>query len=237
MALTIGLGFSPTRAFHIRFERPDHDAEIARLRLRIHRGPVRPGDFRTWGDLYGEMGETGRARDAYRRAVTIYRRRARRDQGGGLALVDLGTTLHRNREYREAERVLRRAVRREPGAWRGWTALAQVLESRIRARERGVRSNAALLAETRRCYDRAVAVAPREPLPYAFRGNFRMWSEPALRQLAIGPASGGSTRLPGARDSGCVEDLRRVAELSGGDPYAIAGSAWLQFFYFSARRG
>jgi tetratricopeptide (TPR) repeat protein len=151
---------------------------------------------------------------AYRKAIPLFRKQLEKQPQNGRIKAQLGSALYETNQYVEAEKVLREAVRLAPHEWRPWadlgaciqhqalllasgssktvpfpigdfTAIRQALEPLL---EKATPEQIAMLqkrsVEAHADFDRAVALNPGSPEPYADRSDF-FWLDQTITQNVI----------------------------------------------------
>ncbi len=243
-------------------ETPDVRAEVDALQNEMTGDDEDAGRYAELSKLYARAKEVGRSKEACTQAIALYRRQAESDPSNGRALTPLGELLVVSDQEDEGEKVLRRALQVAPGEWQGWVTLGQVLGLRavrvligkeaaadskdlvssllrtpsaklasLRGRELALQ----LVDEASSCYDRAVALAPREPRPYLARAAGRLLrflvrrralhqSDPAVSQFEDWVASM-MEALP---------DLKEVVQLDPTDYRALGMVAFIELTSASA---
>jgi tetratricopeptide (TPR) repeat protein len=209
------------------------------------------------------------ARQAFERSVELYRRQVKAHPRDGRLLAQFSIVLHAARRRPEAERVARQAVTVAPQEWRGWAALGDVLDTRAGQVLFGSSANTEamdwasfqrlnrliqkppspellgrwrkLSDEARRCIDRAVALAPREPEAHVARVKFRV--SHGVQRLLFGderprtPADAQRMMFEIMLSPGTVADLQQVARLRPRDTHAIATGIFCEIFSAALQKG
>ena len=244
MASILGVVFSSTRGFYL-FTGADTAEARPRaqaLRRSLKQFPHDAARYERLGEYEETLGEKGKAKQEYAQAAILYGRQVA-DQGISraqqeTALANQSRALDEAGHAPQAEVRLRRSLELRPRSWRLWDALAQVQEDEAQARTAEVTAGVAkrkqvaqalsLDQEAHRCFDRAVAVAPREAMPYADRGQFLGMDHPYLldqvkRLQGVTAPPHYSVLYPAA-----IADLHEFVRLRPDDPYAAAYPAWLE---------
>ncbi|HEY7311486.1 MAG TPA: tetratricopeptide repeat protein [Gemmataceae bacterium] len=193
VGVVVGVGFSTTFGCSFNGDKPDPLAEIARLRKQLKGDPSDVERYLRLGRLYSKAERKKESEEAYAKAVSICRQQVREHPDDMRWLAQLGDALVSNDEIDEGEKLLRRAVKEAPNEWRAWLALGecvdgravhalfgdkgftfhlldakvvipQLLEKKPTAKQ--IADMRRMRKEARRCYDRAIELAPREVKPY-----------------------------------------------------------------------
>lgn len=205
-----GIEFSATRGFVFSHGPSETQAEVEALRKAMKGTSADAERHSRLGPLYAELGDRDQEKEAFTRAVELYRQRAKSRPRDDRILAQLGQALSETGQNDEAEAVLRRAVERSPREAKAWLALGRFLEGQtLRAflaektdegltfgpflarilskRPTSVQLARAkgLLDEARRSFDTAVAAAPKDPEAYGQRGLFRTWGGLLMRLIPL----------------------------------------------------
>ena len=198
-------------------------------------------------------GDGDRTIKAYCEAARLYLQRVRARPNDGYAAAKLGVVCFHFRMLDEAETLHRRAVEVAPDDWRTWAALstfldnaradklltkgiddlldgADSLEQRLAATSSLLARAKAILAESRACCEKAIALAPREPLTYLRRVK-HLWLIERLLMLsaAVGnPAAKRQILLQGTQKwtLEIAADVEKMAELDPSNCTTVAGAAF-----------
>jgi tetratricopeptide (TPR) repeat protein len=203
--------------------------------------------------LYLKTGATNEARTALDQAGEYFRNRIKAAPTNGWERAQLGQVLIALGQSDEGEKLLQAGTELSPKDGRCWGALGDWHAARAAAalsatnlevmvqdgvslrrstappslssteRERARRS----YQEAKRCYDQAVAVAPDSIDAYTHRLTFR-WLAAQLLEPALAETDQGSHGPLSAlgMPTAALADLKRVAELTTNDVYAIAMAAF-----------
>jgi tetratricopeptide (TPR) repeat protein len=246
--------FDPERGFALGSEAQDVRAQIADLLSGLKDDIRDAKDEEKLGEFYEAVGEGQDAEKSWTLAAEFYRRRAESQSDDGVLLAGFGLSLEGAGRSAEAESVLRRAVRAAPNEWRCRVALGRFLDHEAR---RSVLEGASLdvssgkpaandvsLAQNRmdeagECFDRAVAMAPREPEVWFRRGMHRCLRRMVLNEIRF--AKGGNDTMTDIFD-GCfspesLADLQHAARLSPEDYQLIGATALYEVYTVTDRKG
>jgi tetratricopeptide (TPR) repeat protein len=190
-----------------------------------------------------------RSEQAIARSVQLYRQRVKSRPRNGRLLAQFGEALSASSKQAEAERVLRQAVEVAPREWRAWVALGIFLSGRrdkvllgdVETRDttdlevlvqrfaqllqkkpspEQIEKSQKLADEARHCFDRAVAVAPREPQVYVRRATFGSLEgilQSVVHALGGEPRNSPTTFFGAMLSPDRLADWRQVARLSPHD--------------------
>lgn len=200
-------------------------------------------------ECHKELEQKDQAQASYDRAIRIYRTQVQQHPKDGFLLSKLGESLAASGQSDEGDKLIRRSVEVSPGDWRCWTALgdhlawdrlaAEVFDNTTRTRL-DFREIARLLVEKKppaealvgfelafadgnRCFDRAIASAPRESRAYMRRAAARMVQGTIRENMRVlGGQGGNPSGVMFTPD--IVADLRRAADLTQ-DDYKTLGFA------------
>jgi cytochrome c-type biogenesis protein CcmH/NrfG len=120
-------GVNPSRSrlgFAIKDSLTDPKAEIERLERSLKGDATDAERWLQLGDLYDDVDNQERSREAFVKAVESYRRLSQGRPGDGFLLMRLGQSLDGTKREEEAETALRQAVELSPEDERCWLGLA-----------------------------------------------------------------------------------------------------------------
>lgn len=234
--LQFSFGVDLSRGFVVNDpERPA--AEVSAARAALKESPENAAEWLRLGTWLPSVGDTNGASSALNRAIRLLRSRVERHAADDEAQADLAEALKQSGRAEEAERSLRAAVDSQPKAWRCRVGLAQLLSvrwmsaahpsgNRLPGDAAALSEKTTLQAEAGRLVERAVELAPEEPLAYRARGlqRFLMAQEAAMESTKrLGTAA-----APG-RDSsgrGLSEDPAAQAARAARDDYWKVATLW-----------
>ncbi|MGH7979846.1 MAG: hypothetical protein ACREE6_10760, partial [Limisphaerales bacterium] len=199
LTVTIGMQFQENK--WILQGTTDPSSEMSRLGKKLKSDPDNIQDVLRLGYLLGQKNDTNGSGICYKRALQLCRDKTAANAEDGLALDDLGEALSGLGHQDEAESAYRKATRISPDNWRCWVNFAnfllsdsmsifptdarhalapgqapprELLEYRptLPALEKAEQS----LADSGRCFDKAMAIAPKEPEIYFQRAGYMMLS-------------------------------------------------------------
>ena len=213
--ITMGLSFSPDRGYTLFRQSSDYASQIVAVRRTLTGGIADAPRWRRLGNLYRAAGLRGKASTAFRRSEALCQNALRRNPRNGFAIAEYGCTLQEAGEIAASEKYLQKAARTAPNSPDVWLALGSVLQEEASPKTEAVKHYA---RNAGAAYDRAVSLAPRDPIVWITRGDFRTWGLPQ----AHGKIS--------SRDG--LSDYARAAVLTPYDPYAQAQVATIDCFTF-----
>ncbi len=184
--------------------------QISALKKELNQTPGDAERYRQLGRYEEAVGRYDEAKESFAKAVPLFRLRAEASLRDAGVQVQFAEALQGIGEVEEAEHVLRAAARAVPDDWTCWTSLGdslsqkglvslyggtnspqqdQSLASRIsqmmrrRPTPNQVKQAQESKAEAEKCFDRAVALAPKEPKVYLARAMHHT-SYAGLKRLA-----------------------------------------------------
>jgi tetratricopeptide (TPR) repeat protein len=188
--LTFGLGIDFQGGELVINKYEDPAVGIARVREEMKRQPDNTRPLLQLGNLLEDNGDNSEAQDCYRKAEQLCRARITARPKDGLALTELGKSLWQLDKYEEAENAYRKAVLVSSNEWRCWDGLGNYLANHpffmmfpeklrnqftigpvpppheildYRTTPKSFKKAEASLGEASRCFDVAMALAPKEP--------------------------------------------------------------------------
>jgi tetratricopeptide (TPR) repeat protein len=236
---------------------PDVAAELPAVRKRLKGEYTDAVRYYRLGELHTEAGEEELARQAFGKAVVLANQWVKAEPKSLRALLQLADCLCAAEKDDEAEAAYRKAVKVAPAAWESWSNLACYLVGRagrvligwqhlpsgkldesvlitLCMNGKIMRGNAdradRLLEEAARCHEKAISLAPREPLVYLRRVSTRI-PEGTLRpgiRLARGETINLSARQVTPE---LLADLRQAAALEPDNCNTLAGLALFEAFF------
>ena len=174
MELNFGLGFSLEQGYHFLRQSSDYAAQVVAIRRQMTGGLADAAQYRRLGSLYDAAGLRGKSNAAYRQSEAICWNALRRNPHDGLALADYGRTLTDAHQAAKAEAFLRQAAQAVPNSPDVWLALGYVLDAEATPKTEAAKHYA---RDAGLAYDRAVRLAPQNPVVWAMRGKFRSWNK------------------------------------------------------------
>ena len=243
-----GFGFSETNGLIFNGEKPDRPVvEISRIRKELKGDAGDAERYLRLGALYEKVERKKESEDAYAKAIALCRQQVKEHPDDMHRLAQLGDALFQNGDSKEAEALLRRAVKAAPNEWRVWVALGKCVDNRAlqtilgdehfsfhfvdekimnpglftkKPKADQIAEMRRLRQEARRCYDRAVELAPQETKPYICRIGLLFCHgaiDAGLRAVQGEPVNMMAAVLTPA----CAADTRRIARLSPNNPKAV----------------
>lgn len=237
MSLSVGQNYAPDTGAAFYWDAREPDAELDDARDALRGSVADAGRYNRIGELYAGVGDKQQALAGFARAVCLYERQVQHSPRDAALRTEYGRALSGAGRADEAQAQLGQAVRLAPARWQAWAALGRVWGDRARQRKPSSGASAAsktavtasaalplLNAQTQAmwkqafaCFDKAVALAPRQPSVYALRGCY-------IGRYAV--AQHGASlhnQLAG------LSDYMQAARLSRRDPYFISLAAWLAY--------
>jgi tetratricopeptide (TPR) repeat protein len=189
MNLTFSLGISCQNYEWVINQNGDLPTEIAEQREKLKRQPDDVKQLMHLAYLLDSNGETNESQSCYQKAGQLCRNKVAANPQDGLSLMALGVTLDALGKEDEAEHDVRKATLVSPNEWRCWTGLGNFLEGNsfdsmfskdlrnvvgpgqvpsqavldYRPALETLKKSEAMRDEASRCFDRAMALAPKEP--------------------------------------------------------------------------
>jgi tetratricopeptide (TPR) repeat protein len=222
--------------------------------------------YQRLGALYYDLADSAQARQAWLRAVELYRRQGAEQSDNATLLVGLGEVLGALGRAEEAERLLRKAVKVAPGDWRPQAALGRFLASQTvvaialdahraldssaiaaaggqsaeaRLEPAQAEKGRKLIAEALACQDRAVEFAPQEVEPYISRAGARCVH--AALNAVLAAAGGDESQDTRAWTKflapAALSDLQTAVRLNGRDFRLLAAAALYEVFLAAGEHG
>jgi tetratricopeptide (TPR) repeat protein len=232
--------------------------QISALKKEPNQTPGDAGRYLQIGRYQEAVGRHDEAEESFAKAVPLFRLRAEARPQDAAIQVQFAEALQGAGKVEAAEHVLRAATRAVPDDWTCWTRLGEALDKKaFVSLSRG--ANNALLdqsfgspisqmilprptpnqvkeaeecqAEAEKCFDRGVALGPKEVNPYLARALHRSVCAGLKRLLAQvrgheNPESSEIAELMFSREA--CDDLAKVARLSPTNYAAIAYWGWLE---------
>ena len=213
--LNMGLGFTPGQGYTLSRQSSDYAAQIVAIRRTLTGGIADAPRYIHLGYLYRQAGLRGKASAAFLRSEALCQNTLRRNPCNGFAMADYGYALQEAGQLAASEKYLQKAVCTVPNSPDVWLALGGVLEEEASPKTESVKHYARSAGAA---YNRAVALAPRNPVVWITRGNFRTWGLPQAHGKISSRAG--------------LSDYARAAALAPHDPYAQAQVATIDCFTF-----
>lgn len=252
----MGIGFSANTGFIFAGEESDPPSvKIARIRKELKGDSTDAERYRRLRYLYAQAKRKKDADDAKARAVALFRQQVKEHPHDMRRLAQLGEALYFSGESKEGEVLLRRAAKEAPNDWHIWGMLGNCVDNRASRAILGqqyydfhfdeegamhptvfaqkptaekIAEWRRLWQEARRCYDRAIELAPRELEPHFWRaGSLYMHGliEAGLRRVQGENVSLWNVSLWAAiLTPELAADTRQIARLSPNDPRSVGGA-------------
>lgn len=238
------------------------EIQISQLREALKQHPDEVRQLLQLGTILESQGDTNAATACYRQAEQVCRSRMAARPQDGLALTDLGKALHQMGDNGAAENTFRKAVLVSSNDWRCWVGLGDFLVYErflemypdkfrrglglsthspaeeilnFRPEPQALKRAEAAGGEASRCFDRALALAPRESEVYFQRAGFMCvsnWQNCLLRHYRDGEEIGDTQLTSAFFAPEAVANMERAAELDYNNYERISLAA-----YFGWTRG
>ncbi len=248
--------FSTATGFSLDLNEAPLSEQIAALHKTLKTDPTNAEANIRLGSLYEKTGHLDESKDAYTKAVELCRQRFVQNPNNNSWRLTLAEALQGLSADDEAETLLRQAVKDAPTSWKCWLALAEYLGTKstqtimgnkpwhynspetllqaIRAaqptKER-ISASQPYRKEAAVCFERAIALVPRESKIYRRRIRLRT----LLQAIDCGLRMYTGEKVDPAEfylfPADAREDLQRIADLDANDYVAIAAAT---FFEMSA---
>lgn len=215
------------------------------------------------GRLLTKSNETNAATECFKTAEQFCRKTIEQRPQDGLVWDDLGEVLSEMARYDEAESAYRKATVLSPTEWKCWAGLGKFLDSHslrvlfpakpvksldsfqewldagmfVRPSAEALAQSAEFIGEAAKCFDRAVALAPKEPRALLERANHHGIAEVrnTYSRLLRGEETLDKRKLPFVFVSQAAAlDIKRAARLSPGS-YQLIGTA-TSFEFLAAKK-
>ena len=245
MSLSIGLGYTPSMGAVFFWDARENAAELGKVTKALRGNASDAARYRRIGELYAGAGDKMRAAQAFARSADLYRRQVKHAPQNAALRTAYGQALAGAMRWDEAQAQLAQAVRLAPHDWQAWTMQGRVLGDRARLRKlpspatKGKGALAASAAADAKlppdadtsalwkqafgCLERAIALAPQQPLPYVLRGYYTGQRALALHGMTA------RNQLIG------LPDYARAARLDRRSPYLLACAAWFAYTEWGIR--
>jgi internalin A len=251
-----GVKFSTSDGFVMGGRKPDYLAEIARIRKDLTGDDRDAERYLRMGVLYAKLDRGREAKEASQKAVDLCRQQAKAHPDDMSRLALLGEALVCDNQGEEGEALLRRAVKTAPKEWRAWLVLGKRVDDRAAGEIVGdmplsahfiggkamlkifekkpqpekIAGWRSLHEEALRCFERAVALAPRETRPYVYRAGSIF--KAGLVEAGLQSERGKQVDLmKKVLTPAYASDLRTIARLSADEPSAVGTAIILEIMY------
>ncbi len=237
----------------------DLPGEISRLRGELKQQPDDIKQLLQLGILLDSNDQTNEAQSYYRKAEQLCRDKAAVNPQNGLNLTDLGEALRQLDKHDEAESVYRKATLVSSNEWRCWVELGNFLASEhyfllfpknlrsqivpTHAPSQGVldyRPSADALAkseafcnEASRCFDRAMALAPKEPEVFFQRAGYMSvsnWQNCFFQYYRGNQKFDSVAWISAFMSKETIANLKKAADLSPQNYDYISLAAYFEWF-------
>ncbi len=265
--LTLGISLDPSRGIAMTPDRPVTLHQVETLRAAMQGNASDASRHTRIGRLLDDIGSTKEARQAFAKAIELYRSQDAEQGDDGAMLAEYGTALQGMGDLDAAERALRHAVRVAPRTWEPNAALGRLLAAQALATltppsdTPGTNPLAALLSasqasrgklapaqvdraqrqieEALLSYNRAIELAPDAPDPFSGRAAVRAFQSLLrwLRDPDLTSEPRSWRLVKTLYPPEAFPDLRRAAELAPKDPQAIGTAILFEVFSSAFERG
>jgi tetratricopeptide (TPR) repeat protein len=238
----------------------DPEVQISGLRAELKQHPDDIGRLLHLGYLLDDRGETNAAKVYYQQAEQLCQKRLAAKPQDGLALTELGRALWQLDENGAAENAYRKSVLVSSNEWRCWVRLGNFLANEpfdtmfpkklsgqfapsprqppqqvldYRPSPEALKRAEAACDQASRCFDHAMALAPKEPEVFLQRAGFisvSNWQSCLFRHFRTGE------EIPSLRWSSAFfspetcANLRKVAQLDDRNYEFISLAAYFEWF-------
>ena len=229
--------------------------EISQLREELKRQPENIKPLLSLGYLLNRNGETNESQSCYQTAERLCRNRIAANPQDGMRLMELGEALHALNNNDEAESVYRKATLVSSNEWRCWVGLgnflpnfsmfpenlrSQIVPAQVppqavldyRPSPESLKKSEAQLGEGSRCFDRAMALAPRDPEVFFQRAGYMSvsnWQNCFFRHFCNNEIIEPKAWLLAFFSKETVANLKKAAELSPKDYRLISLAAYFDW--------
>jgi tetratricopeptide (TPR) repeat protein len=221
----------------------DLPSEISRLREELKQQPNDIERLLQLGNLLDSNGQTNESQSCYQKAEQFCRSKVAVNPQDGLNLTDLAEALLELGKHAEAESVYRRATLVSSNEWRCWARLGnflandfnfllfpenlrgQIVPAQMPSQEvldyrpsaGALKKSESQCSEASRCFDRAVALAPKEPEVFFQRAGYMSisnWQNCFFRYYRDNEKIDSTTWLSAFFSKETIANLQRAADLS-----------------------
>lgn len=242
--------FDSERGFRVGSGEHDAAAEIAKLRQQLTHGASDADIHLRIGQLYFTLNDAASGMKACGHAVDCYRQLLELQPGDAALLRGFGQALQGAGKTEEAESVLRKAIETAPKDWKSRVALGRLLDADAHRNIFGNSGIAQLsvaqvsiarreLAEAGECFDRAVALAPKEGNAYYRRGMHRSLRAMLMKQIGMaqGETADDLLSAEGQFSNPALADLKQASQLEPDNCGFIANAVLFEIYTVSSRDG
>jgi tetratricopeptide (TPR) repeat protein len=191
VTVTFGWSFTPKSGLKLDIEKPLAKDRISEIEKGLTGTAADAERYMRIGDLYLDVPDYEKARSAYSKSVSLFRKRVELEQDNAPLLADFGEALFAASIIHEAESVLRKAIKLAPKNAACWDSLGRFLETQAASKfgpghkekpsAEQLASALKMLAEATTCFDKAVSCATNEAMPYVQRGMHK-WAQHFYKQ-------------------------------------------------------
>ena len=198
LSIIIGYGVNRQGDFITTPETAPHPEKIAELEKELKGDATDVECYRRLAKLYYRTYQPAKGKEVSRKVVSLLREQLEQHPDDRASRLRLADALERVEKQDEAETLVRRVVKDHPNDWHAWLALGEILDTKcweaitngkpfrpvgpepLLQAMRVAQPTPERIAASQRyrreavaCFDRAVALAPREPKTYRQRGGSR----------------------------------------------------------------
>ncbi|HEY7331037.1 MAG TPA: hypothetical protein VH592_25595 [Gemmataceae bacterium] len=253
--------FSSSEGFKLYSEKTESPVlQIDRVRKELKDDDTDAERYLRLAVLYLKVKDEKASNDAGSRAIDMFRRQVQKYPHDMHRLAQLGDALCCNGEIKEGEAILRRAVKEAPNDWHTWIMLGKCLDDRAtqiiwgdekvpfhsshheikslkpftkKPSAEQIKKMRELWQKARRCYDRAIELAPGEKEPYCQRVGALGWHgmcEAKLRNDQV-KQDDGIVPFVSIVIEDCLADNRQIARFSPNDPASVGGAVLAELMF------
>lgn len=248
VTVPFGWSFNPKTGLKLDIERPMARDRISEIEKSLEGTPADAERYLRLGDLYLDVPDYEKARNAYTISVSLFRKRVELEQDNASLLADFGEALFAASNTDEAESVLRKAVKLSPKNAACWDGLGRFLETQAatkfalgrkeRPSNEQLHDAQRMLDEAATCFDKAVSCATNDAAAYVQRAMHK-WAQHFYKH-AVETLRGQDDdehkleRSLAASDA--LPDLDKAVSLSPRDIHVIGTAAIMEIFSANTKK-
>ncbi len=243
ISVSFGWSFASKSGLKLDIEKPMARDRIAEIEKNLTGSPADAERYFRLGELYLDVPDYEKARNANVKAVACFRKRVELEPDNGPLLADFGEALYAASIVDEAEGVLRKAVKVAPKSAECWDSLGGFLEKQAaskfgygpRANKPSAENVAAaqrLLDESTSCFEKAVACSTNESMPYVQRA-MNKWTQHFFKhalERARGQIDDEEESARSAAAKVTLADLEKAVQLDPRNVRVIATALMMEVF-------
>lgn len=255
VTVTFGWSFNPKTGLKLDVEKPLARDRIAEIEKKVTGTPADAERYLLLGDLYLDVPDYEKSRNAYVKAVAQFRKRMELEPDRASLLCDFGEALYATSNFDEAESVLRKAVKLAPKNAASWDSLGRYLETVAAtkfsptksspdkpANERPSADQLASaqrsLDEATRCFDKAITCSTNEAMPYVQRA-MHTWAQHFYKrafEMARGQEDDEHKLERSLAANDALPDLDKAVQLDPKDVRVIGTATIMEVFSANAKK-